>query len=316
MFCGPQYGLGDLYGCRSKTPFMEDIQKIACATDDLKTAVQRNNLLRKLSQTNFFASISPNDVVRSEESLSLFNQSLKRKIEETHEEYQKLGKDRYTLSISSYVSEIEEGTCSEKKTIDVVADSMTGSQSSTGHQNRQSNLAGGRESEKPIAHYTTVPGKKPRSFHVRQYKGKFVLCERTEQSYQNRLSTYCGKKQDEHSDDFSKCKKSLTPSCAKLDEKGGTLPSLSACLSGEDFGVLAKRLLIRNKALEWKYCPGDCSYYTQTLQAFYKKNRKGEYCSDNYLIVHCGPKKKSSKYNLNIREINDLCRDLEFCSYL
>ena len=87
--------------------------------------------------------------------------------------------------------------------------------------------------------------------------------------------------------------------------------------------------LLNNKSLLMKYCPSNCSYYTQTVQRVWKtiiqkkktvgrKQKKIEetgYCSDNYIIVHCGPKKEGKKYNLNIREITSLCSDFGTCSY-
>ena len=282
------------------------MQKITCANYDLRTAVQRDNLLRKVGRTNFFASLSPNDIVRSEESLSLFNQSLKQKIQKTHEQYQGRGTKHYTLSIASYPASVKDNSCSRQKTIDFnsKADST---------EPLDFVEEGDRADKSPLAHYIPVPGKEPRTFHVREYNGQFVICEQSEENRQNRLLSYCGS--EKKGGAYKKCKKSLTPSCAELDREGAKMSGPSVCVSMQEFASLSQDLLMSNTALEWKYCPDDCSYYTQTVQAFYK-NKKRKYCSDSYLIVHCGPKRKKAKYNLNIREINDLCRDFESCTYI
>ncbi len=312
-------GASDLSTCLHKVPLIEGMQRVTCATSDLRQAVQRDNLLRKVSQTNPFATVSAQDIVRSEESLSLFNQSLKDRIEETHQQYQESGTNRYTLSIASYPAQAKQGTCSRQKTIDFdpsasKEDKLTGF-SLFGDDDEAESDEGEEEGEsKPLlVHYTPLPEKTPRSFHVRRYKKKWVMCEKTDMDYSQRLSSFCGP--EKKGATYTKCKKSLSPSCEELDKKGAKSSGPSLCVSMKDFASLSQDLLMSNTALEWKYCPGDCSYYTQTVQAFYK-NGKGKYCSDSYLIVHCGPKRKASQYNLNIKEINDLCRDFESCTYI
>ena len=343
----PQGGYGQLTtGCLHKVPLIEAMQKITCAHDDLRTAVQRGNLLKKVSEANYFQSLNPKDVVRSTEALSVFNRDLTDRIEETHARYQERGVKRYTLSIASFPANVKNGSCSRQKTIDfqspteegggekksllnLFADDDEEEGEGEGEGETKSLLVGlfadddeEEEIKKPVADYIPVAGKEPRSFHVRKYQGEMVMCEQTTKSYKERLDTFCGleKKncdweEENKESDYCACKKSLTPSCGALDKKGAKKPGLTNCVSGEQFAQLSETLLLRNTALEWKYCPGDCSYYTQTVQAFYR-NKQGQYCSDSYLIVHCGPKKASSQYNLNIREINDLCRDFESCTYI
>ena len=327
-------GWGKLYldtnAC--KPPLLAEVQKITCANYDLRTAIQRDNLLRKVSQTNVFQNVSPQDVVRSEESLSIFNQALKERIEETHKEYQEKGDPRYTLSIASFPSDVKNNSCAREKTIDFSSPQNKDEEEDEGGSTLSLFGLGGDDDDEddwdddevpgpPVAQYIPLSDKPPRTFQIRVYKGKAIMCENTTQSYSNRLSAFCGKKKENCDDDsmldskYCNCKEDLTPSCGVLDKKGAKKTSPTNCVSGEQFAKLSKKLLLSNIALEWKYCPGDCSYYTQTVQAFYKNknNNKKKYCSDNYLIVHCGPKKTTGMYNLNIREIDDICRDFEIC---
>ena len=350
-----QISFANLADCPAKQPLIENVQQITCATKDLRTAVQQDNLLRTLSNTNFFADIHANDKVRSEESLSLFSQSLTKKIAETHKEYQEKGQDRYTLSIASYPAKAKKNSCPNKKTIDFDSsagsaltdeekedalfdamddedpfdamekeDALFDAMEAEGKGDLIDTIGGEEEDKPPLANYTPLPNKEVRNFQVRKYKGKAMICENTKKPVKERLALYCGKKSSKkkrgggRTDKLvidKRCKKDLTPSCAFLDSKGAKKPSPSNCVTGEDFADLTKNLIIKNTALEMNYCPPNCSYYTQTVQAIYK-NKGANYCTDSYLIVHCGPKRQSGRYNLNIREINDLCRDFESCNYL
>ncbi len=278
---------------------MSSLQDIACATPDLRTAIQKNDLLRRMSNTNFFSSVSPMDVVRSVEPLSLVNRSLTDKILETHESYQKSGVDNYTLSITSYPSDVEKDSCSGHKTIDFNSDT----------------------SSADFPDYSVVPGKEPLSFQVGTYKGKSVICERTRTPYEQRVRFFCGKpvvkcmsigESEDCSEKtkYEKCKRSVPVSCfnTKVDDKNE-----GRCISLDSFAKLSQKLLMNDELMERRYCPDDCSYYTQTVQRVYRNSGAENYCSDSYLIVHCGPKRVASfftgesDYNLNIREINNLC---------
>jgi len=220
-----------------------------------------------------------------------------------HEAYQKAQKD-YTVSITSYPSEVKKNSCAKHKSIDFKSSDKM-------EKNKEGNAKSGDISNIRVDYVTYPKLKKPLFFKVRKYKGKFIMCEETDYTYKDRLSLRCGT-EDLHTDAYDECNKALTPSCSEIDSKGGVRSSQSTCVSLDDFNDLSKSLLLSNQALEWKNCPADCSYYTQTLQRVYKKQlNKGDYCSDNYLIVHCGPKKTKSKYNLNIREIKNLCSDFD-----
>lgn len=283
--------------CTADSGIIKDMQAIACATSDLRQAVERDNLLNKVSSMNFFATLEPNDVVRSVENLSFFNRSLKRKIEDTHEKYQDAGRDSYTFHITAYPSKVENGTCSRRKTIDF-------------------------NPSVPYPDYQVVPGRKPRSFEIRYYDDEFIVCEKTDIPYKRRLPLYCGKevtrcKHDGASVDCSaknayrECKKELPLSCDYVDKKGGVVPSQDTCLELDDFTDLSEDLLLSNNSLEKEYCPKDCSYYTQTLQRVYQDKDQDEYCTDSYLAVHCGPKKEEGEYNLNVKEVKNLCTDFD-----
>ena len=281
--------------CKGDSGIIKDMQSIACATSDLREAVERDNLLNKVSAMNFFATLEPNDVVRSVESLTFFNRDLKNKIEDTHEEYQDAGKKSYTLHITSYPSKVKKGSCSQHKTIDF-------------------------NSSTPYPDYQAVPGKKPRAFEIRYYDDEFIICEKTDIPYKKRLPLYCGKKVTKceyygssmdcsAKNAYRECKKGLPPSCDYVDEKGGVVSSQDTCLEMDDFTDLSQDFLIYNDSLEKEYCPEDCSYYTQTIQRSYQDKDQDEYCTDSYMAVHCGPKKEKGEYNLNIREIKNLCTD-------
>ncbi len=297
------HGMGNAGGsCKPSSELMSSLQDVACATPDLRTAIQKNDLLRKISSTNFFSSVSPMDVVRSVETLSFFNRSLTDKIQETHKSYQESGVDNYTLSITSYPSDVKKGSCSEHKTIDFNSDT----------------------SSADFPNYSAVPGKEPRSFQVGTYKGRSVICERTRTPYKQRVMAFCGRPVVECRDtgrsedcsekmEYEKCKRSVPISCLSttVDDKNE-----GRCISLESFSDLSQNLLLSNVSLERRYCPDGCSYYTQTVQRVYRNSGAENYCSDNYLIVHCGPEKDANSYNLNIREINNLCSyfDLPSCS--
>ena len=292
--------------CTADFGIIKEVQSIACATPDLRKAVEKDNLLKKVSDMNFFTVLEPNDVVRSVENLSFFDRSLKSKIEDTHEEYQDAGRESYTLHITSYPSKVKKSSCSRHKTIDFDSSRKT-----------------------PYPDYQVIPGKTPRFFETRRdNKGDFIVCEKTDIPYKKRLPLYCGKKvtkckssnrtQDcSARDKYKECKKELPLSCSFVDKKGGVVPSQDVCLELDDFTDLSQDLLLSNNSLEKEYCPEDCSYYTQTIQRSYQDKDQDEYCTDSYLAVHCGPKKEEGKYNLNIKEVKNLCSDFaaESCSH-
>ena len=290
----------------SEDSLIMELQSIACATDNLREAVQKDDLLQRIGQINFFANLYPSDVVRSVESLSFFNRSLRRKIKKAHQKYQDSGKRLYTLSIASYPADVKKNSCSRHKTINF--DSGFEIARDLYVQTRR-----GQDISDVYQSYSVIPGREPRVFQVRWYQKKFVLCEQTYMPYKQRLARFCGRSSGIN----SSCKKDMISSCDSLDRNGAKETSQAACISLDKFSSLSGNFLLNNKALEMNYCPDGCSYYTQMVQRVYKKRTSGNgYCSDNYLIVHCGSKKDSSDYNLNIREINNLCSDfnnLPFC---
>ena len=287
--------------CTADSGLIKDMQSIACATSDLREAVEKDDLLNKVSDMNFFTTLEPNDVVRSVETLSFWNRSLKSKIEDTHEEYQDADRKIYTLHITAYPAQVKKGSCSQQKTIDF-------------------------DSSIPYPDYQVVSGKKPRAFEMRYYKDEFIICEKTDIPYKKRLPLYCGKKVTECKWDassgagmdcsakmaYKECKRELPISCDYVDKKGGVVPNQNMCLELDDFTDLSQDFLLSNDSLEKEYCPEDCSYYTQTLQRVYQdKEDEDDYCTDSYLAVHCGPKKEEGEYNLNIKELKNLCTDFD-----
>ena len=306
--------------CPNTPPLIKDLQNIACTTSELQKAVQEDDFLKTIAETNFFESLNPSDVVRSVEPLSFFNRSLTEKIEETHERYQ-TARDNYTLCISSYPSDVKKDSCAEQKTIDFGSLSelplgvSTGPDLSINPEDISADELEDRledlEDEEFQAgvnlvfqNYSTVKGRPPLSFQVRQYKGEIVMCEDTKLSHPQRVEKLCGPSP------AKKCEKAIPPTCTKLDEHANTKSGSDVCVSLEQFSSLSMDLLSGNRALETRYCPDGCSYYMQTLQRVYKKNGSDDdYCADSYLVLHCGPQKDESEYNLNIREIKNLCTD-------
>ena len=288
--------------CNKISPLVQQVRSIACLNFDIRRAVQKDNLLKRMGNADVFGDLLPHDVVRSEETLGFWSQSLVKRVEETNEKYQEQGRERYTLSITSYPSRIKPGTCAKHKSIDVQP--IAGTQLASA-----SAVTGSKSAVKiPMAYVPLPENRKPRYFQARILKGRLIMCESTNIDYNERLTLYCG--DPEESDKYQECKKDLTPSCADLEAKGALKSDEKACISLDDFSDLSSDLMMSNTALEWKNCPDGCSYYTQTLQDVYqKKDSKGKYCADSYLIVHCGPKKRESKYNLNIREVKNLCSD-------
>ena len=255
--------------CPVDVPLISDMQNIACATSDLREAVQKDDLLRKIGKTDPFASDHSRDVVRSVESLSFWNRDLETRIAETHHRYQQQGRDHYTLKVASYPSAVKANSCPGHKTIDVHSHSV----------------------------YSVVQNKEPLSFKMIRHKGRLIICEKT-----NKLGSAPG----------------VPPACSRIAHDSNNM-----CVSLGEFRNLSTGLLVYNDVFEEKYCPPDCSYYTQTLQRVYqieviekkwgKEKKKKKYCSDSYLVVHCGPKKATNDYNLSIREIKNLCSDFGTC---
>ena len=333
----------------SVTPnLISNIKEIGCIVFDLRTAIQKDDLLRKFANTNFFASLNSNDVVRSVENLSFFNHSLLSKIEDTHKQYQEADKESYTLSIASYPSVVEKGSCALNKTIDFQSSFRPSVSPQVKSQAGQElDMVGIEKSVAPVYQwYSVISGKQPLSFQVRHYKSRLQICASSDMPYKKRLNALCGQIKEkncwggdkdeceDHIEAYNKCKRQLPPSCAYLDKKGAIQSSQDMCVSIDAFSSISKDLLMSNTSLENQYCPDGCSYYTQTIQRVYKKTKslssthrnnsrhkqkkkpEAKYCSDSYLIVHCGPKKDESKYNLNIREMSNLCSDFNspFCT--
>ena len=335
LFCSvgflPFYVFG-LDICPGKeVPLIADMQKVVCATEDLQLAVQED-LLRKMAKQAFDAiGDDPRDLVRGVEPLSSNNQALTDKVSQFHEDRIDSGKMPYTVNTTAYPVNWKEGSCSKKyKTIEAVG--------------KDYKVIKGKKPTSFDIRYTPIKGKTPRSFEVRYdpKEEEFFMCENTKLSYKKRVKAYCGYSKgcknacsgseqcEDACDDSKNCKDALFISCHQADKKGAVTTD-KACLSLDDYNDLSKELFLgsgwfsfSNPALE-KNCPDGCSYYTKTIQRVYQKGQDA--CSDNYVVVHCGPKKEKSKYkneegerekdylyNLNIKEITNLCTDFDLIS--
>ncbi|MDE0119677.1 MAG: hypothetical protein OXM55_06700 [Bdellovibrionales bacterium] len=252
--------------CPVNIPLIADMQNIVCSIPSLSEAIQKDSILRKIGKVDPFASHLPHEVVRSVDTLSFMNQTVKHKIASVHQKYQENGADNYTLSTAFYPSNIKEDSCPKE--------------------------------------YQTITGppqysplKNPNFFQVVKYKNKLTICERVNKARQG---------------------PGALPACSKIKKD-----SEDICVSLDEFESLSRKLL-GDTGFEKQYCPRNCSYYIRKLQRVHQNPesvktlgrtpRNGnKFCSDNYLILHCGPKKKGSKYNLRIREVKNLCSDLGTC---
>jgi len=288
--------------CLVKPPIITALQSIACVNSGLRRAIEKENLLSQVANNNFFAHLDQQDVVRTVKSLSFFSRELPNKIKTTHAQYMSSDIDNYSLLVTSYPIEVKKGTCKKHKTIDLFSEP---SQTSQIVVEGRTDLNIKKDVSAVYQQYKTVPGKKPVFFQLRKYKSKYVICEDIKsRGTPTSLREKCGK--------GSSCK-NLPYACSAYDENGGASDKIG-CVSLETFSKLSQDILFSSD-LETFYCPTDCSYYTQMVQNLYKQAGSNNYCSDNYMIVHCGPKKASSDYNLNIRELGNFCDEPSSCSF-
>ena len=256
-----------------------------------------------IAGNNSFQTLASNDVVRLRRGMGgivIFN-PLERKINEIYETFNQTTNSEYTLNISVYPARVKQNTCQEHRTI------TTTSQPSSWFQTVKSilldeadledttdTLGVQREVEGIFDSYAPVEGRKPLHFELRQdEQGDIVLCEN--EQIPNRFESYCG--EDEQ------CIEQIPPLCSSFETS-----QENACVSLEALKDTAIDTLRNSQQAMSKFCPSECSYYVQTLQKV-RQSEDGQHCIENYAIVHCGPKAKKLKYNLNVKVIDDFCED-------
>ena len=287
--------------CPQKDQSVSDLKQISCAITDLWMAMANKQLSKVIANTEFFVEYDKESNPIHTEVVVLRLGTELAKAHETYQEKNSAKKD-YTFSVATYPAEVKEGTCRGSSTI----------------QKRENPSQNGNAESSPM--YSPIEGKEPRYFQLRKKEdGKLVVCEKSTLSQSERISLFCA------SD--SECIESLPVSCNQLDQ--GKENARSACVFIKEAQSVTKKFLgagsKANRSLEHKFCPEDCSFYTRTLQKVQKVQGTDQYCLENYLIIHCGPKsdtpsvlegwKAGRKYNLNIREVDDFCEDFNATCY-
>ncbi len=291
--------------CLKKNQNVSDLKEISCAVTDLWMAMANERLSKVIANTEFFVEYDEkNNPINPEIS----GGNLEAALEKAHEDHQEKNsaKKDYTFNVMTYPAEEKEDTCKENSTIQ--KRELSEGQSKVDDQKSSTFVS-----------YSPIEGTEPRYFQLRKKAaGELVVCEKSALSHAKRSATFCG--------DNKKCIESLPASCDQLDQGKGNVAS--ACVSIDDtkpvihdfLGVSLKMIISGrgpNVSLEYKFCPKDCSFYTQTLQKV-RKVTDTEYCTENYLIIHCGSKAAgglSRKFNLNIREVDDFCEDFNVVCY-
>ena len=300
--------------CQKEDPNISDIKEISCAITDLWMAMANEQLSKVIANSDFFVEYQEGDIVRTEKLIL----QLEKEITNTHQQYQMENSEKrdYTFSTTTYPAEVKEGTCRGSSTIQKRELSKETSQLVQESNAQVSPARTTNNRHQVFADYSAIKGKEPRYFQLRKTPaGKLVVCEKSTLSHSEKVSLFCG--------DNQKCIKSLPASCDQLDR--GKENTISACvLTDETKPVIqdflgAKLSATPNVSLEYKFCPEDCSFYTQTLQKVRKIEETDQYCTENYLIIHCGSKADNPpliaggaikrKFNLNIREVDDFCED-------
>ena len=295
------------YECQQEDPTVSDIKEMSCAITDLWMAMANEQLSKVIANSDFFVEYQEGDIVRTEQ-LAL---RLEKAIANTHQQYQmeNSSKRDYTFSVTTYPAEVKEGTCRGSSTIQKRELSKDTRQLVQASNTQASTAQATSQRSQVFADYSPIEGKEPRYFQLRKKEdGKLVVCEKSTLSHSEKISLFCG--------DDQKCINSLPASCDQLDQ--GKNSATSACVLPNQTKPIIQDFLGAklsggpNLSLEHNFCPEDCSFYTQTLQKVHKIEGTDQYCTENYLIIHCGAKADGTirrTFNLNIREVDDFCED-------
>ncbi len=291
----------------------EQMKSIVCPFPTLREAMADERMAQIIAGKNVFQTIESNDVVRLQKGVGLYValNPLKQKINKTYKDFYEIAQVDFTLNITTYPAEIQEGTCANHSTIvkrsipkeeqknleELEALLKAGQEQST-----VETLGVEREISGVFGEYLTVYEKKPRYFELRKNKdGDIVICEASKTSLKERVNLYCG------SGDNDECKKEMPPLCSDWDESNSQFAGRqNSCSTLDAFQKVSGEFFLENMTMK-RFCPDDCSYYVQLLQRVRKE--EDEHCTESHAIVHCGPKKTEAKYNLNIKVVDDFCED-------
>ncbi|MDE0151106.1 MAG: hypothetical protein OXK80_01240 [Bdellovibrionales bacterium] len=292
----------------------EQIQGMVCPFPTLREAMADERMAQIIAGRNVFQTIESNDVVRLKEGVGAviaFN-PLKNKINETYRDFYKVAQTDFTLNIATYPADIKKGTCLDHSTIikrPASADAKEDLEKEVlldeeQVQSTSDTLGVEREVDGIFGDYVAVEGKSPRHFELRKGQdGKVIICEASKKSLSERMDLYCG---GDHNDD--KCEDEMPPLCSEWDENNAQFAGRKhSCSTLDAFENESADFLLNNMTMNNFCLPGKCSYYMQLLQRVRKDGE--EHCVENHAIVHCGPRKKERKYNLNIKVVDDFCED-------
>lgn len=289
------------------------MQEMVCPFPTLKEAMADERMAEIIAGRNVFQTIESNDVVRLKEGVGAviaFN-PLKNKINETYRDFYKVAQTDFTLNIATYPADIKKGTCLDHSTIIKSPTSADAKEDSEKEvlldeeqvQSTSDTLGVEREVDGVFGDYAAVEGKQARHFELRKGQdGKIIICEASKKSLTERMDLYCA---GDHNDD--KCEEAMPSLCSDWDENNAQFAGRKhSCSTLDAFENESSDFLLHNTTMN-NFCPGQCSYYIQLLQRVRKEGE--EHCVENHAIIHCGPRKKERKYNLNIKVVDDFCED-------
>ena len=289
--------------CVMENDTITQMKNMVCPFSEMREAMAHKQMAQVIAGHDVFQTLHSNDVIRMQRGTGgkvIFN-PLKDKIVDTHKTFRKLS--HYTLNVATYPIEATPGTCAEHSTItQVESNNNTEGQAEGQAQRNVFNISDGsstlsvdKEIDPIFTSYIPIEDKKPFYFEVRQDADeKMILCENDTVASRQRALDYCG--------DNKKCSENRPPPCSSFSTDE---PQKNTCISLDEFEDLLKKFLWDSHR-HGIICPTTCSYYTQTLQKVQRKGRRN-ICAENYLIIHCGPKKTSETYNLNIKVVDDFC---------
>ena len=281
----------------------------SCPFSNLHEVMADEEMAQVIADKNVFQTIERNDVVRLRRDIGLywFLNPLRRAVNNTYKSFYETVQRDFALNITTYPSEIREGTCADHSTIvkapiyehaplSLQALFVEGQEQSTletlGVERRLSDVFG---------NYLAVEGRDPRHFEMRKdQSGDIVICEASTKSLEERMDLHCGGGSNE-------CESQMPPLCSEWDEAHSQILGRGdMCADLNAFEKASWRFLLYNKTMK-RFCPGDCSYYIQLLQRVHEG--ADERCAETHAIVHCGPKKVKATYNLNIKVVDNFCED-------
>ena len=292
--------------CLKQTGTVEDLRNTICPFPTLREAMAHDRMKEIIAGRNVFQTLESNDVVRLQKGvgLAVALNPLKAKIQNTHKKFLNINKEDYTINIATYPAETQLNTCLNNSTI--IKQSLDPKQHEKLIQlvdeedlveDTSDTLGVKKEISAVFGSYQAV--KPARLFEVRNSNESTILCESSGLSLKEKKKLYCNKTSED-------CQ--LPPSCQDL-YKSQNVKAQNACISLNQFQSLSSNFLLNNPSMQ-AFCPDDCSYYIQLLQRV-RNTDKGAHCAENYAMVHCGPKKTEAKYNLNIKVVDDFCKDFK-----